>query len=182
MVFAERGVRSRIQSARHVPSGKPKRAGGLARTRRPDWNLPSVRQGHVEDQQDVRRPDYHVRGTNQRPMDQDHHSYVQQKGKTMKKKCFDCSGDMQIIQGERKGIAYQAFRCTQCSEVVFDMQQAAAYLKAAEKAKEVTVSKWGESLAIRIPKEWAKALHIKANEKARIIQDKDGFRIIPIPS
>ncbi len=44
----------------------------------------------------------------------------------------------------------------------------------------VTFSTWGQSLAVRIPKGIAKALHLKPKEKARIIQEKDGFRIVPI--
>ncbi len=47
---------------------------------------------------------------------------------------------------------------------------------------EVTFSQWGQSLAVRIPKELAKALKLKPEEKARIIQEKDGFRIVPIPN
>ena len=97
------------------------------------------------------------------------------------KECFVCSGPLVLFEGTRKGVSYQAYRCKQCGEVTFDMQQAENYFRASEKAKQVTFSKWGQSLAVRIPKELAKALHLKPKNKARIIVEKDGFRIVPIP-
>ncbi len=99
-----------------------------------------------------------------------------------KKACFDCGGAMEVFQGVRKGVTYEAYRCTQCRDVTFNMEQAEHYLTAAEKSKEVTFSTWGQSLAIRIPKELAQALHLKPKNKARIIAEKEGFHIIPIPS
>jgi len=49
------------------------------------------------------------------------------------------------------------------------------------KTWERTFSIRDKSLAVRIPKELAKALHLKPKDKAKIIAEKDGFRIVPIP-
>lgn len=181
MVFAERRVRSRIQRARAVPGGKSKRAVGRRQKRHSDRNVPPVRQGHAQDIQDLRRPTRDVRGPSQRQSNPNHHHNRSFAGEGMKKDCFVCGGELELFQGVRKGVAFQAYRCKQCGELTFDMQQAENYLKAAEKAKEVTVSKWGESLAIRIPKAFAEMLKLKENDKAKIIKEKDGFRIVPIP-
>ena len=88
---------------------------------------------------------------------------------------------MEKVVRRRKGIVYEAYQCEKCNEVVLDMGQAEAYMKAAEKAKEVTFSTWGQSLAVRIPKDLVQALHLKPKDKAKIIAEKDGFRILPIP-
>lgn len=98
----------------------------------------------------------------------------------MKKACFTCDGDLELFHATRKGVPYQAYRCKQCGEVTFSMAQAEKYLKAAEKAKEVTMSKWGDSLAIRIPKAIVEACKLRENEKVKIIREKEGFKVITI--
>lgn len=96
------------------------------------------------------------------------------------KDCFVCGGPLFLFEGIRKGVTYEAYRCKQCGEVTFDMLQAENYFRAAEKAKEVTFSQWGQSLAIRIPKQMVKALHLHPRKKARIIAEKEGIRVIPV--
>ncbi|MDP2718128.1 MAG: hypothetical protein Q8P02_05265, partial [Candidatus Micrarchaeota archaeon] len=58
------------------------------------------------------------------------------------KSCFECSGKLVLLAGQRKGVDYEAYRCTQCGEVTFTMAQAGNYLKAAEEAKQAKVAQW----------------------------------------
>ena len=80
------------------------------------------------------------------------------------------------------GIRYEAYKCTNCGEEILDMHQlgklAAKYRKM-RNAKEITFKKWGNSLAIRIPSEWASEHKIKAGKSGILTKDKEGFRIIP---
>lgn len=97
------------------------------------------------------------------------------------KECF-CGSSMKKIRKTYRGVSYEAYHCDACGETVLDMNQARSFMAAAEKTREVTVSKWGQSLAIRIPKTIAEAFKLRQDAKARIIQEKDGFKIVPLGS
>jgi len=83
---------------------------------------------------------------------------------------------------EDDGIGYEVYRCNKCGEEVLDMYQlrdlAIKYRKW-RKAKEITFSKWGNSLAVRIPSEIAEKFKIKEGRKGTLTEDKEGIRIIP---
>ena len=89
---------------------------------------------------------------------------------------------MRLIRSARRGVPYSSYRCTKCGEEIFTMEQAEAYLKAAEKARNVTFSKWGEALAVRIPSDVVRKFRLKAREKGKLIDEGDGFKIIPPPT
>lgn len=96
-------------------------------------------------------------------------------------KCMLCEGKM--VEKEDKtidGISYKYSSCTKCGDEVLDMGQ---LHEVAEKYREmkrhsVTVSKWGQSLAIRIPKELVKKYHLKANKHVNLLPEKNAIKII----
>lgn len=97
----------------------------------------------------------------------------------MTKKCPECGGRMVQFAATRKGVGYTALRCEKCGEEIMTLAQAASYLDEAQKAKLVTFSRWGQSLAVRIPAEAVRKYGLGVKEKARILFEKDGFKIVP---
>lgn len=82
----------------------------------------------------------------------------------------------------REGIGYELYRCLKCGEEFLDMIQlgklAAKYRKL-RKAREIQFSKWGNSIAVRIPKEIVNEYKIKSGRQGLITKDKEGIKIIP---
>lgn len=87
---------------------------------------------------------------------------------------------MTEVKGYRKGVRYSALRCGRCGEELMTMAQAKSFMQAAEKAKRVTFSKWGEALAVRIPAEAVRQYRLRAREKGSFVFEKDGFKILPL--
>ena len=79
-------------------------------------------------------------------------------------------------------IEYEYLQCSKCNEEILTMKQlkvlAGKYRKL-RKAKEVTFAKWGNSLAVRIPREIVEELKIKEGKQGLMTKDKEGIRIIP---
>ena len=76
-------------------------------------------------------------------------------------------------------ISYNYYSCPKCEEELVDMKQ---LHNVAQKYRELkrysaTVSKWGESLAIRIPKELAKEYGLKPNKQVNLIPGKNAIKI-----
>ncbi|NYZ78478.1 AbrB/MazE/SpoVT family DNA-binding domain-containing protein [Candidatus Micrarchaeota archaeon] len=94
-------------------------------------------------------------------------------------KCFKCGGKLEKISGMHKGIEYSALKCVSCGEEIMDLTQAKDFMKKAEEARQVTFSKWGQAVAVRIPADVVKAFKIKVRETGKLIREKDGFKIIP---
>lgn len=97
-------------------------------------------------------------------------------------KCPSCEGKMEPKESTLDGITYRFHSCTSCGEELLDMKQlgklAGKYRKL-RKSKDVTFSKWGNSLAVRIPKDIADELGIKEGSQGLITKEKDGLKIIP---
>jgi len=76
------------------------------------------------------------------------------------------------------GIPYRHHVCLSCGESYLDMEQlgevAAIYRKI--KRNRATVSRWGASIGIRIPKALAKGF--KVGSEVTIVPEKDGLRIL----
>ena len=72
--------------------------------------------------------------------------------------------------------------CKNCGEEIMTMQQlkvlANKYRKL-RKAKEITFSKWGNSIAIRIPRDIVEEYQITSGKQGILTKDKEGIRIIP---
>ncbi len=97
----------------------------------------------------------------------------------MAKKCPECGGKLVQVSGVRKGVRYSALRCEKCGDEIMTLEQAASYLDEAQRAKLVTFSKWGQSLAVRIPAEAVRKYGLSVKEKGRLLLEKDGFKIVP---
>ncbi len=100
-------------------------------------------------------------------------------------RCPICNkGEMKPIKDTIKedGIEFEAFKCSNCGEEIMDMKQlgilANKYRKL-RKAKEIVFSKWGNSIAVRIPSEIVEEYKIKSGGQGILTKDKHGIKIIP---
>ena len=99
-------------------------------------------------------------------------------------KCPICNGKMKKIKDSIKqdGVRFEAFRCESCGEEIMNMSQLkslANKYRELRKAKEIVFSKWGNSIAVRIPIEIVSEYRIKSGSNGILTKDKDGIRIIP---
>ncbi len=98
-------------------------------------------------------------------------------------KCKICGGGVEKKIGvmEEDGVEYGYFGCSKCGEEYLNMGQlkkvAAEYRKLKE-AKDVTFQKWGNSIAVRIPKEIADAFDISSGKHGKLFKEKDGLKIV----
>ena len=99
-------------------------------------------------------------------------------------KCPICKGNMKIINDlmEEDRVEFEAFKCVKCGEELMNMKQlkilAGKYRKL-KKAKEITFTKWGNSIAVRIPQEIVNEYKIKEGKQGILTKEKNGIRIIP---
>lgn len=99
------------------------------------------------------------------------------------KKCFDCGKEMKPFEGtDEEGVAYSAWKCEKCGQEILDIKQAKKYAKELQNAKQDTFSSWGKAIALRVPAGVARRLGIKPHQKARLIQEKNSFKVIPLGS
>ena len=97
-------------------------------------------------------------------------------------KCLKCNGKMKELTDKTpEGIEYKYFKCENCGEEILNMKQ---LHNVAEKYREmkryhVKVSKWGQSLGLRIPKELVKRYNFRDEKEVTIIPEDKGIRIIP---
>jgi hypothetical protein len=101
----------------------------------------------------------------------------------IKMKCKLCGGTVEKKRGvmEEDNVEYEYFKCLQCGEEYLDMDQlekvAAKYRKLRE-AKDITFRKWGNSIAVRIPKEIVDALNIASGKHGKLFREKNGLKIV----
>ena len=100
-------------------------------------------------------------------------------------KCPICNkGIMEKVNDnmEQDGIDFEAFKCKACGEEIMDMKQLkvlANKYRTLRKAKEITFSKWGNSIAVRIPSDLVAEYKISSGKQAILTSDRKGIRIIP---
>ncbi len=99
-------------------------------------------------------------------------------------KCPICSGKMEKIKDEIKqdNVIFEAFKCSSCGEELMNMKQLKELsnkYRELRKSKESTFAKWGNSIAVRIPKEFIEGLKIKTGRRAVLKEDKGVIKIIP---
>jgi len=101
----------------------------------------------------------------------------------IKEKCWECGGKMEKRIGYLKeGIEYEFFGCEKCGHKVLTMDQLKNLAEKERKYREsyaIKISKWGTSLAVRIPKSIVVQEKLKEGESVRIFKEKAGFRIMP---
>lgn len=100
-------------------------------------------------------------------------------------KCPTCNKETmekKINIMEQDGIEFEVYKCQECEEEIMDMKQlkvlATKYRKL-RAAKEVTFAKWGNSIAVRIPKDLVDEYNIKSGKQGLLIKSKKGIEIIP---
>ena len=98
--------------------------------------------------------------------------------------CPICSGPMNKVQDkiEEDLVDFEAYQCQKCGEELINSNQLkslATKYRQLRKAKDILFTKWGNSLAIRIPKEIVGQLGIKEGSKGLIKKDKNSITIIP---
>ncbi len=97
-------------------------------------------------------------------------------------KCPYCNVEMKQEKSSFKKdeIDYHYFKCPNCGEELLNMNQLKAVSSKYQKlkfARQVQISKWGNSLAIRIPKEFVEEFHLKDGKKGILYKDKQSIRI-----
>ncbi|MBI2110027.1 hypothetical protein HYT58_02545 [Candidatus Woesearchaeota archaeon] len=100
-------------------------------------------------------------------------------------KCPTCNkGKMErvIDKIKKDNINFEAFKCNSCGEEIMDMKQLKVlsnkYRKLRE-SREITFSRWGNSIAVRIPGEIIKEYNITSGIHGLLTTDKEGIKIIP---
>ncbi len=97
--------------------------------------------------------------------------------------CPFCKSKMEEKQGTMKddNVRYSFYKCISCKEELLDMpqmQSLAKKYKSFRRANRVSVSKWGNSLAVRIPKSVAQELHLKAGKELLLMKEEDGIKLL----
>lgn len=80
------------------------------------------------------------------------------------------------------GFNYRYWKCKKCGEEILDtkqLQDAAYRWKKFVKIPKATISRWGTTLAMRIPKEVVEKQKIRVGKKVLIFPEKYGFKVIP---
>jgi len=98
------------------------------------------------------------------------------------KKCSECGKQMEEKEAVTpEGVTYRYFTCPQCGEELVDMKQLheVAEQYRTMKLYHVKVTRWGQSLGFRIPKELAIKYHLKANDEIALIPEKNSIKIMP---
>lgn len=83
---------------------------------------------------------------------------------------------------KQDGIEFEAYECSKCGEEIMNMKQLkslADKYRELRKAKDIVFSKWGNSIAVRIPREYAEEFNISAGKHGLLKKEKEGFKIIP---
>ncbi len=95
--------------------------------------------------------------------------------------CTKCAGKMVERKGTTpEGFEYKYSKCTKCDEEIVNMKQLHSVAQKYREMKKYTakISKWGESFAVRIPKELVKQYELKQNEDVTLIPEKKGIKIV----
>lgn len=95
-------------------------------------------------------------------------------------KCWECNSEMIEKEKEIDNISYNYFNCPKCGDEIVTMDQLHELVEKQKKMKKhfVKVSKWGQSLAIRIPKALVKKYKLKANKEVNLLPEKNAIKII----
>ena len=100
-------------------------------------------------------------------------------------KCPICNkGKMEEIIDRIKqdNVEFKAFKCNSCDEEIMTMKQLkilANKYRTLRESREITFARWGNSLAVRIPREIIKEYNLASGKHGILTTDKEGIRIIP---
>lgn len=95
------------------------------------------------------------------------------------KKCAECRTRLEPHRSKTKdGFPYEYWKCPKCGEEVLDMKQLEKLSTSYSSMKKAKISKWGQSLGIRIPKEFARKYNLKNEKEVILIPEADGLKIV----
>jgi DNA-directed RNA polymerase subunit RPC12/RpoP len=97
------------------------------------------------------------------------------------KKCNECGKQMEEKKAfTPEGVSYHYFKCSKCGEEIVDMKQLheVAEQYRAIKLYHAKVTRWGQSLGLRIPKVLAERYKFKANDEVALLPEKNSIKII----
>jgi len=96
-------------------------------------------------------------------------------------KCAKCENKMINKKGiTPEGFEYDYSTCTNCGEEIVDLKQLHEVAQKYREMKKysVKISKWGDSLAMRIPKELVKEYNLKSEKRITLIPESKSIKII----
>jgi len=97
------------------------------------------------------------------------------------KKCSVC-GKRMIEKKDKtpEGISYSYYRCEECGEEILDMKQLHVIAEKYRKIKgyRAKISRWGISIAVRIPKELVQQYHLTGKKEMTMIPEKKAIKLI----
>jgi hypothetical protein len=95
------------------------------------------------------------------------------------KKCWECGAVMEETVGtDSDGISYNYWKCSKCGEDVLTMDQLHELAEKEKKLLTVKISKWGNAVAMRIPKKIVETYNLVPGKEATIIPEKTGFKVV----
>ena len=95
--------------------------------------------------------------------------------------CPKCGKKMSDKTGKTEdGIRYGYFHCSKCGEEILDLKQLHSVAEKYREMKKFTVkvSRWGNMLGMRFPKEIEKQYALKNDSQITLIPEKKAIRII----
>jgi len=98
-------------------------------------------------------------------------------------KCHKCNIEL-LERADVSGkdlLEYKYWHCPKCKDEFLDMGQlheVAEKERALRRAEKAKFSKWGNSVALRIPKALAKAFHIAPGKTALLIKEKNAIKLV----
>lgn len=99
-------------------------------------------------------------------------------------KCPNCKIEMKVVKDEFGDyeIDCELHRCPKCRQEFMDMKQLGRLAKKQKnlmRSQEIVFSKWGNSIAVRIPKYFIREFKIKSGRHGILMKDRKGMKIIP---
>lgn len=79
-----------------------------------------------------------------------------------------------------EGFSYRYYSCPACKEEIVDMKQLHSVEENYRKHKQyhAKLTKWGQSIGLRIPKELSQKYNLDDNNEVLLVQEKDGIKIV----
>src|SRR3989338_3539971 len=101
----------------------------------------------------------------------------------MTMKCLKCGIEMleKRQQIGKEHFEHRYWHCPKCKEELIDMEQlheVAEKERALRRAEKAKFSKWGNSVALRIPKALAKAFKIAPGKTALLMKEKNAIKLV----
>jgi hypothetical protein len=96
------------------------------------------------------------------------------------KKCWECGGLSEERTGYTpEGLPYKYWKCSKCGYEILSMRQLRGIAEKEKVMMEAKISKWGDAVAIRIPKAIVQTYNLVPGKNATIIPEKTGFKVVP---